>query len=351
MGKQKLSYELVGAVVAKDIFSNSGVCLISSGAKLLARDIELLMEHKVTEIEVIDHISPSITNQILEIHELKQLGDQYLSTLRSIKQLFEDVEKGAQPHVDQFVKHYQDLEHLYSKYGYFFLRLNKIKGHDEYTYRHSVNVSIIASLIAKLLRLPADRCELIGVMGLLHDIGKMRIPREILLKPGPLTNEEFEVMKTHTIYGYEMLKNALGYDELIAYGALYHHEKLDGSGYPKGICGEEIPLEIQILTVADIYDALCSDRIYKEKQSSYQAVLELMDATYSGKLNAQIVLPFVYFLLEGFVGGTATLHTGEQAEIMLVHQDEPHRPLLRIGERYVDLRKERNLQIVEVMAK
>ncbi len=347
---QKTSYQLVDYVLAKDVLSGLGVLLIAAGTTLQAHDITLLLEHRIEEIEIVDQISDQISHQMREILGRDELSDRYLHNLTKTKRLFTRVAEGDLPHFNEFAESYKNLSEINLKQSYFFLQLNKIKGHDEYTFRHSINVSIIASIIGKLIGLSKEECDLLGIIGLLHDIGKMKIPKDILLKPGRLTHEEYEIMKEHTIYGYNLLKQMEGSNELIHLGALYHHEKLDGSGYPDGLSGDEIPLAVQIITIADIFDAISTDRVYKQKDSSFLAGMELMNEVYDGRLNANLVLPFVYYLVEGFVGGTAILDNGDQGEVMLIHVDEPHRPLLRIREQYIDLRKERHLQIVDMIA-
>lgn len=348
---KKLSYQLVDHVVARDVFSDLGVLLISGGTRLQAHDITLLLEHRIEEIYIKDQISNQFSIQFKDLISQQELTECYLEVLRNLKHLYTRLEEGKYPDLSEIKQAYQILAEIPIRHGYFFLHLNKIKGYDEYTYRHSLNVSIISSIIGKLLGFSQERCDLLGVMGLLHDIGKMRVPSNILFKPGKLSPAEYEVMKAHTIYGYELLKNIEGTTELIQLGALYHHERLDGSGYPDRLVGDQIPIEVQIVSTADIYDAICSDRIYKEKDSSYLAIIELMNEVYNGRLNAQVVLPFVYYLVEAFVGGEATLNNGERAEVVMIHAEEPHRPLIRLRNRYIDLRRERKLEIIELYAK
>lgn len=350
MSVEKTSYQLIDYILAGDIFSELGVLLLSKGTRLQAHDITMLLEHGILEINVLDQISDRIRNQMKEILLRDELSELYLFNLDNTKRLFTQVAEGRIPHLNEFTDSYKILVEKNVKHRYFFLQLNKIKGHDDYTYRHSLNVSILSCIIGKLIGLSEDECDLLGMIGLLHDIGKMKIPHHILLKPGKLTAAEYELMKEHTIYGYELLKQMEGSNELIQLGALYHHEKLDGSGYPDGLKDEEIPLYVQIITIADIYDAISTDRVYKQKNSSFFAAMELMNEVYNGRLNGNLVLPFVYYLTDGFIGGTALLNNGEKGEVMLFYADEPQRPLLRIGDRYVDLRKERHLNILDLIA-
>ena len=135
---------------------------------------------------------------------------------------------------------------------------------DPYTYNHSENVSKYAVQIAERMNLPKNECNIIRTGGLLHDIGKIGIPENILTKPGKLTEEEYNVIKTHPTIGYEMLKHI---DRFKSDGTLdivlYHHERFDGKGYPAGLKGNEIPLLARIVAVADTIDAMMSRRVYR----------------------------------------------------------------------------------------
>ena len=146
------------------------------------------------------------------------------------------------------------------------------------TRAHLKNISIISYLLALALGLNKHDAELIKNASPLHDIGKVALADNILLKPGKLTPEEFEIMKSHTIYGGRILEGAHSQVLKIAHKmSLYHHEKWNGSGYPKGLKGEEIPIEARIVTVADVFDALCMFRVYKKAwktDDAYAYILE-----------------------------------------------------------------------------
>jgi len=132
------------------------------------------------------------------------------------------------------------------------------------TRSHLKNISIISYLLALAMGLTKKEADLIKNASPLHDIGKVALSDNILLKPGKLTPEEFEVMKSHTLYGGRILEGAHSKVLQVAYKmSLYHHEKWDGNGYPKGLKGKEIPLEARILSIADVFDALCVFRVYK----------------------------------------------------------------------------------------
>lgn len=141
--------------------------------------------------------------------------------------------------------------------------VNTIDAKDQYTKGHSQRVSDYSAALAKELGLPQEQVERIRYIALLHDIGKIGVPDNILNKPGRLTNEEFSLMKMHTIVGGEILKDIESVKDLDV-GAKYHHERYDGRGYPEGLKGEEIPYIARLICVADAYDAMASNRIYRK---------------------------------------------------------------------------------------
>lgn len=147
------------------------------------------------------------------------------------------------------------------------LFLTKLGNYDDYTYMHCVNVSVLASVFGKHLGLPNTVVHDLGLSGLLHDLGKALIPDTILNKPGKLTPDELAVMRSHPLKGHSMLKDVPGIVSDVLQGALQHHEKWDGTGYPAGLRGESINEFARILAVVDVYDAMTSNRVYHKKRA------------------------------------------------------------------------------------
>ncbi|WP_223282857.1 HD-GYP domain-containing protein [Neobacillus kokaensis] len=153
---------------------------------------------------------------------------------------------------------------------------NALDYRDTYTQHHSENVAKYAIEIAKKMKLPKNVCEDIYLGGLLHDIGKIGIPEDILKKPGKLTKRELEVIKTHPTIGYEMIKHVSSFNRNgVLDIVLYHHERYDGKGYPKGLKGDNIPLVARIVGIADTFDAMTSNRIYKSQVNVEYALNEI----------------------------------------------------------------------------
>ncbi|KAF0233556.1 MAG: Metal dependent [Desulfovibrionaceae bacterium] len=150
--------------------------------------------------------------------------------------------------------------------------LSKLHHYDDYTFRHSLNVSLLALIFGKHLGMEQQELRRLAFAGLYHDVGKFKIPLEILNKPGRLSEREFEVMKHHSIIGYELLKGHPGISEDILLGVLHHHERSDGKGYPRQLTMEEKDPFSRILTIVDIFDALTSDRTYKKAFTPHESI-------------------------------------------------------------------------------
>ncbi|WP_400243889.1 HD-GYP domain-containing protein [Niallia sp. JL1B1071] len=153
---------------------------------------------------------------------------------------------------------------------------NALDSRDSYTMHHSKNVAKYAMKIAKEMDLRPSLCDVIHIGGLLHDIGKIGIPEYVLTKPGKLNEDEYELIKTHPIKGNEIIKHVKQYkNNGILDIVLYHHERFDGKGYPKGLKGEEIPLVARIVAVADSFDAMSSQRVYRRELQLEEVLCEI----------------------------------------------------------------------------
>lgn len=171
--------------------------------------------------------------------------------------------------------------------------IQDLRTSDEYTYQHSVDVSILAGSLGKMLGYDKDYIYELVQAGLLHDIGKRRIPLEIINKPDKLTDEEFNVIKLHPIYAYQDLQNLPTLSERIKLGVYEHHEKANGKGYPKGLDISEISDCGQILSIVDVYDALTSKRPYKDA----------LTASYTAGIMTRMMHGFNIKYLGLFLGG------------------------------------------------
>lgn len=197
--------------------------------------------------------------------------------------------------------------------------IGELKMSDEYTFKHSVDVATISMILAKQQGMSKKEIYEIGVAGLLHDIGKTKVPLEILNKPGRLDYNEFEIMKQHSVFGYRMIKDKPDFSEHVALGVLQHHEKINGTGYPMGVNENQISPYAKILSVADIYDALITERPYKQAFSQRDAVEMIMSMT--GELDINAMKSFLESMILYPVGSIVELSNGRKAKVV---KNMPH---------------------------
>lgn len=202
------------------------------------------------------------------------------------------------------------------------MNIDALKVSDEYTFKHSVDVATMAMIIARKSGLSDKDVYQIGVSGLLHDVGKSHIPNEILNKAGKLTEEEFAVMKNHTIYGYNILKEKSEIPNEIIAGVLQHHEKINGRGYPLKLASKQITPYARVLSVADIYDALVTERPYKKGFSAHDALEMIMAMT--DELDVDFMRSFIDTVILYPVDTSVTLSNGERARVV---KNTPHYPM------------------------
>ena len=174
---------------------------------------------------------------------------------------------------------------------------NTLDAKDVYTSGHSNRVARISVEIATRIGMDADAVKDLKFMALLHDIGKIGVPDMILNKPQPLTDDEFAVIKRHPTIGGDILKSITTIPNL-HHGALYHHERVDGRGYPGGLKGEEIPLEARIIAVADSYDAMNSDRVYRSRLTKAEILKEIR-LNSGTQFDPQIVAHMIFLIETG----------------------------------------------------
>jgi putative nucleotidyltransferase with HDIG domain len=209
------------------------------------------------------------------------------------------------------------------------LALTALKDYDNYTFTHMVNVSILMMGQARGLGVEGPLLREFGLAGLMHDIGKVKTPLEILNKPDKLTDAEFAIMKRHTVDGAEMLRRTPDVPTLAPVVAFEHHLRLDGSGYPDGVVRSGLNVGTMLCTIADVYDAMRSQRVY-QKGSPTDRILEVMKANDGRRFNQHLVRRFVQLLGIYPAGNLVRLDSGEVAVVMSPHAPDPRRPRVRV---------------------
>jgi len=250
---------------------------------------------------------------ILKIED-PEIHDTKVKAIKTVHDILTNVMKTSNVDINAARDTSENLIKAIIKNKTAFLNVAGMRMVDEYTFVHSVNVAAYSAIIAKEYGMSRNEMESLCLGGLLHDVGKMLVDPKILNKPDKLTDAEFDEMKTHTIRGYEILIEN-GVDESIALIAKLHHERCDGSGYPDGLACEHIPVNAQIAAIADVYDALTSERVYKKAISSNNAMMIIISET-GKKFNSEFVTIFQKSVGIYPVGSLVRLNNGYIARVI-----------------------------------
>lgn len=201
-----------------------------------------------------------------------------------------------------------------------------IRQKDEYLLEHSTAVSILMSVFSRYLQIDLETTKELALGAFLHDVGKIKIPDEILNKPGKLTKDEFEVMKTHVQYSVETIKKAEGLSALTLEVAAQHHEKLNGAGYPRALADKDITVYGRMIAICDIFDALTAHRVYKQGMAQVKAFAILINMADKGMLDLSFVHKFIKCIGVYPVGSLVKLNSNQLAVVESRNPNNPIKP-------------------------
>ncbi|WP_278440332.1 HD-GYP domain-containing protein [Pseudomonas oryzihabitans] len=246
---------------------------------------------------------------------------------QEVARLFQDVRLGQAIELSEVATVVEQISASVLRHPTALISLTRLRTADEYTYIHSVSVCALMTAVARQMDLPAEQVQLAGQAGLLHDVGKMRTPVEVLNKPGRLTEAEFAVMRRHPEEGVALLRQWGASAEVIDV-CLHHHEKFDGSGYPHGLAGTQISLLSRIAAVCDVYDAISSTRPYKTAWSPAEAIRRM--AEWKGHFDPRVFQAFVKTLGIYPIGSLVRLSNEQLAVVVEQHPDSLLTPRVRV---------------------
>jgi len=336
--------------LAKPIYENGNI-LLNKGVKNLFKYKNKLLQLGIKHLYVEDKYSYDIEiNEAIKDSTRRNGKKIVTNTFNRIKNGFleintKDLKSVVEDITDELVLNEDIL-----------LNLVSLKSTSNYTYEHSVNVSVICIALGKMLGYSKNELFKLGMGGMLHDVGKTLIPEEIINKPAKLTEHEYEIIKNHPELGFNYLQQIDSVSPLSRIVVYSHHERVDGSGYPRGLKGDEIHEFARVAAIADVFDALTSDRVYRDKWPTYKAAEYIMNHT-EQLFDYQLVkkfLPQVSFYPNG---SEIILSTGYRAVVRAQNVGFPTRPVLRLIEddesnelaEELDLLKHMNIVITKVI--
>lgn len=315
-----------GMVLERDIYgidkSTKNVVMLRSGQELTHNVIPKIKSLSLKGLYIHDDNKFDKEHQIVKT-KLKE------EVLDNIKEIYNLSEKATQGLYSGTISHANDVlnklvdtiitnENMY-------VDLSSLRMYDDCTYNHSLGVTVLSIAIGKRLGLARKHLSELALCAILHDIGKMQVPHSIITKPGRLTADEFEQIKEHPLRGSHILKENELVTENVRNGVISHHEKFDGTGYPYKLKGKSIPLFGRIITVADVYDALTSNRPYRTPATPGEAIEYIMGST-NRQFDNGVVRAFLKCISPYPVGSCVNLSNGETAVIVDQNSNNPMRP-------------------------
>lgn len=347
-----------GMVLSRDIINNDGHLIAGLGTVLDLDIIARISGYHILEINVYDQNKPekvktdeendSYFEKVRKTDQFKHFHEDYVENISSVKKDLTDlVIHNAPLNADLLLNSTLDLVSDCPNKLQLFDMLHSLREFDDLTFAHSVNVALVASIIGQWLNFSEADTKVLTLCGLLHDIGKLLIPNEILTKPDRLTQNEFEIMKQHVNLGYARIKDEK-IDTRIKEACLLHHEKCDGSGYPFGLKGDKIPAAAKIITIADIYDAMTAARVYRGAICPFE-VVRMMEREAFGKLDPAFCLPFLKNVASSYIHNNVKLSNGDYGEVVMINDHALSRPIVKCGDSFTDLSKTPGLSITAIL--
>lgn len=350
-------------VVASTVYSKTGQALIPAGVVLTQKQINRLEYYSINEVivstvEQTSHSSESsdLESRILNYEknvrdtvEYKYFKKTFVENAEHLSLYINDIilrqnQDGTNPLLIQMLEFFDSMHEQINIMEI----LHMLRTTDYLTYTHSINVAIICRLMGQWLHFSKEDVDVLTLCGLLHDIGKCQIPASILSKPGKLTDSEYNTIKRHSLNGYNILKR-LPIDSRIKRAALMHHERCDGTGYPLGLMCEEIDSFSVIVSISDVYDAMTSNRCYREAICPFE-VIDVFEKEGFHKYNKIYVTTFLNHVVDSYMNYDVILDNGFTGQIVWKNKERLGRPTLYLSsKKFLDLSKHPEIHIQKII--
>lgn len=330
-----------GMILAQDVVDKYGRILIASGITLKREIVILLEKHDVISVYIQGHPAKNIE---IEANPDIVSMETRLKLTSSVKDAFSKG-SGLIVHLTELQSYVEDVVYTLDNRKNVLLYLEDLSHVSEYLFVHSVNVGLFSIVIGMAMNLPHDQLCLLGMGGILHDFGKTIISPDIVNKQGPLNLDEFNEIKEHAYVGYKKLRSDTELDYRIMFMVLQHHERCNGSGYPRGTTIEKIHHLARIVAVADVYDALTTDRVYHSRLSSF-AAMQLINEGDRIHFDPHVIAAFNKVAIPYHIGSDVILNNGVNGKIVGLNSANLQRPLLSTEQGIVNLLHEPDMRII-----
>ena len=349
-----------GLVVSENIYTIDDRLVLPKGTVLDEKDIARIKAHSLYNIfvedkkQAVEKKAQPADNNLSYAQKLRN-SEEFIKFKQHIEENAEALEESFKMIANDSMqldveKLTEPVYHLFVEAGGtagIFDMLHNLRDNSDTVYMHSLNVSLISNTIATWLKLPENEVSIATAGGLLHDIGKMLIPSELVNKTTPLTEYEERVMREHVVKGYELVKDK-DIDSRIKSCILMHHELRDGSGYPLHLKNDQIDLIASIVTVANVYDDMTAKRAYRNAVCPF-TVIEEFEQKGLDKYEPNVIMTFLSNIVNTFIANRVLLNTGQTGDIIFINPTYLSKPIVKCGNEYVDLSKNRTLSIVSVI--
>ena len=343
----KVSEDIIGCFLGDDVYNTRGNMIVPVDTFITEHIVKKLQKFKIEKVFIYG-VNAIRGDAYLEDKTINDAQKKFITDVNMAKNMIQDLSLGKE--LD--LKKVEGIsEHIYSKVneGNSLMDcINSIKVADEYTYSHLINVAVYSVLLAKWMGLNNDQIKEVAMAGLLHDVGKTRIPSRILNKKGPLSEEEFEIMKEHAILGYQIIKNNASISMEVKRAVIMHHEKEDGTGYPFGLKGNQKSLYSKIITVADIFDAITSEKVYKQRQTPFEAFKEMEKIGYD-TVDPKVMMVLLNNMPNCFIGSKVKMENGDIGEVVYVPNQCAYAPVIKVNNIFFDFKYEKEALIKEFL--
>lgn len=348
-----------GFVVAENVYTIDDRLVLPKGTVLDNKDIERIKAFSLYNIFVEEEKSKEAKDEKpadnLSYSERVRNTEGFIRFKQHIEENAEKLEESFRLIANEAIpldveKLTEPVYHLFVEAGGtagIFDMLHNLRDNSDAVYMHSLNVSLISNTLATWMRLPSDKVYVATAAGLLHDIGKMFIPSDILDKKDALTEAENKVMMEHVVKGYQLVKDK-DIDIHIKKAILMHHELRDGSGYPLHLRLGQIDEISSIVTVANVYDSLTTSKTYRDAICPF-TVIEQFEDDGLQKYDTNTIMTFLSNIVNTFIANRVMLNNGRTGDIIFVNPEHLSKPVVKCDDEFIDLSRSNNLAIEAVV--